>query len=213
MLQVLLRRPLRRRLAQRVVGHAEPARREQLLAVAVVRERPRLAHQPVDHVPVVDAVLAPATQPRQSLDHALARTRPPGARRTAAPRPARRSAGWAPSRCCRSTWIVLPGIHPHPHPLAALQPPRRQRPQHGQFLGQPLAAGRRCAGRAPRGRNARRPSRLAKSRLPRSISAWSTACLNRWWLCSTSPFSWACAGVDRLPRQAVVTPATPGNAA
>ena len=52
---------------QRVVGHAEPAGGEQVLAVAVVLERAGLAHQPVDDVPVVDPMLAPAPQPRQSL--------------------------------------------------------------------------------------------------------------------------------------------------
>ena len=69
--EVLPGRTPRLLLDQPVVGQAEAARREQLVAVAVVGERPRLAHQPVDDVPVGDPVLAPATQPRQALDQAL----------------------------------------------------------------------------------------------------------------------------------------------
>jgi len=45
-------------------------RRVQLLPVHVAGERPGLAHQPVDHVPVVDAVLPLAAQPLHRL-HAL----------------------------------------------------------------------------------------------------------------------------------------------
>jgi hypothetical protein len=69
--QVLLDRTLGVPLHQPVVGQAEAAGREQFLAVAVAGERPRLAHQPVDDVPVGDAVLAPPTQTRQALDPTL----------------------------------------------------------------------------------------------------------------------------------------------
>jgi hypothetical protein len=66
--QVLLGRPLRLLFDQSVVDEAEAAGREQVVAVAVVGKRPRLAHQPVDDVPIVDAVVAPATQAEQTLD-------------------------------------------------------------------------------------------------------------------------------------------------
>jgi hypothetical protein len=69
--QVLPGRTLRLLLDQPVVGQAKAAGGEQVVAVAVVGERPRLAHQPVDDVPVGDPVLAPAAQPRQALDQAL----------------------------------------------------------------------------------------------------------------------------------------------
>jgi hypothetical protein len=58
-------RPL---LDQRIVSHAKMARGEQLLTIAVVSEGAGLAHQPVDDVPIVDAMLVPSAQPRQMLD-------------------------------------------------------------------------------------------------------------------------------------------------
>jgi hypothetical protein len=69
--QVLLGRPRRLSLVQHVVGHAEVAARKKILAVAIVGERPGLAHQPVDDVPVVDAMLAAATQPPKLLAQTL----------------------------------------------------------------------------------------------------------------------------------------------
>ena len=69
--QVLLRCPQRLLLDQQIVGQAEAAGGEQLGPVAVVGERPRLPHQPVDDVPILDAVLAPAPQPGEPLDAAL----------------------------------------------------------------------------------------------------------------------------------------------
>ena len=56
---------------QHVVRDPERGRREQVVPVPVRRERPRLADQPVDHVPVVDSVLAATTQPRHPLHHLL----------------------------------------------------------------------------------------------------------------------------------------------
>jgi hypothetical protein len=58
--QVLLGRPLRLPLQEQVVGHAEAAGGEQVRSVTVVGEGTRLADQPVDDVPVLDAVLAPS---------------------------------------------------------------------------------------------------------------------------------------------------------
>jgi hypothetical protein len=53
--------------AQRIIGHAEIARGEQVLAILVVLECTGLADQRVDHVAVVDRVLAVAAEPRHSL--------------------------------------------------------------------------------------------------------------------------------------------------
>jgi hypothetical protein len=50
--------------AEAVVGHAEPRRREQIVAVGIVRERARLADQRVNDVPVIDGVSVSAHQPR-----------------------------------------------------------------------------------------------------------------------------------------------------
>ena len=122
---------------QSVVGQAEATARKQIRAVAIVGKRPWLAHQPVDDVPILDRVLAATTQPRQAAPPASARTRPRRARRTGAPRPTRRSAGWSPSRCCRSTRIVLPDSTRTLIALACLQPTGRQRPQQRQLLRQP----------------------------------------------------------------------------
>ena len=52
---------------QQVVGHPEPAGGEHRVAVAVLLERPGLAHQPVDDVAVLDAMLAPTPEPRQGV--------------------------------------------------------------------------------------------------------------------------------------------------
>jgi hypothetical protein len=69
--QVLLVRPRGLLLAQHVVGHAEVAAGKQILTVAIVGERPRLADQPVDDVPIVDAMLATAAQAWQLLNPLL----------------------------------------------------------------------------------------------------------------------------------------------
>jgi hypothetical protein len=48
-----------------VVGQSEACGREQVVAIRIVGERPRLAHQRVDHMPVMHRVLVPPHQPRQ----------------------------------------------------------------------------------------------------------------------------------------------------
>jgi hypothetical protein len=53
---------------QQVVGHPEPAGGKHRIAVAVLLERPGLTHQPVDDVAVLDAMLAPASEPRQGVE-------------------------------------------------------------------------------------------------------------------------------------------------
>lgn len=70
--QVLLGRPRRLPLHEQVVGHAEATAGEQIRPIAVVREGSRLAHQPVNDVPVVDTVLAASAQTRQRLQQLLA---------------------------------------------------------------------------------------------------------------------------------------------
>ena len=132
-LQILPGRLLRLLLPQAVVGQPEAARREQVVAVAVVGERPRLAHQPVDDVPVLDAVLAPATQPRQPFDLLL---RVPHLQVVGvdadldplADQPADHRVGVAADVDGAAT------IDAHRHSLAGVQTLRRQRPQHGCLL-------------------------------------------------------------------------------
>lgn len=53
---------------QGVVGHPEPAGREHRVAVAVLLERPGLADRPVDHVAIIDPMLAPPTEPGHGVD-------------------------------------------------------------------------------------------------------------------------------------------------
>jgi hypothetical protein len=52
---------------QEVVGHPKSAGGEHRIAVAVLLERSRLADQPVDDVAVLDAMLAPTSEPRQGV--------------------------------------------------------------------------------------------------------------------------------------------------
>jgi hypothetical protein len=68
--QVILDRAAGPLVVQRVVGHPEPAGREHRVAVAVLLERPGLAHQPIDDVAVLDAMLPPAPESRQGVDPA-----------------------------------------------------------------------------------------------------------------------------------------------
>jgi hypothetical protein len=54
-------------LSEAVVGQAESRRREEVVAVGVVRERSRLTHQRVDDVPVMHRVLVPPDQSRSRV--------------------------------------------------------------------------------------------------------------------------------------------------
>jgi len=56
---------------QGVIRDTEYARREHLLPIAVLRERPRLPHQPLNHMPIADQALVPAPQTRQPLQPLL----------------------------------------------------------------------------------------------------------------------------------------------
>ncbi len=53
---------------QQVVSHPEPAGGKHRIAVAVLLERSGLADQPVDDVAVLDAMLAPTSEPRQGVE-------------------------------------------------------------------------------------------------------------------------------------------------
>jgi hypothetical protein len=120
---------------QQVICQAEATARKQITAIAIVRKSPRLAHQPIDDVPVIHPVLAAATQPWQPLQQAL---RVPylqvlGVQPGLHPfpnQPAGHRVGVARDvdRAAR--------IDPYPQPSTRLQPPRRQGSEHGQLLGQ-----------------------------------------------------------------------------
>jgi hypothetical protein len=69
--QVFLVRPRRLALAEHVVNHAKLAAGKQIRTIAIVGERPGFADQPVDHVPVLDVMLATSTQARQLLAQLL----------------------------------------------------------------------------------------------------------------------------------------------
>jgi hypothetical protein len=124
---------------QPVIGQPEAARREQVVAVAVVGEGARLAHQPVDDVPVLDAMLAAAAQTRQAFHLPLGvpnvevvgvdanldpfADQPTGHRIRVAADVDRAAA-----------------LHTHRHTLTGIEPLCRQRPQQGQLFFQPLHA-------------------------------------------------------------------------
>jgi hypothetical protein len=134
--QVLLGRPLRLLLDQPVIHQPKATRREQVVAVAVVGERPRLAHQPVDDVPVLDAMLAPTAQPGQAFDQALGipdlevlRVQP--GLDPFADQPAGHRVGVAADVDGAAT------IHAHVQALAGVEALCRQGPQQRQFLDEP----------------------------------------------------------------------------
>jgi hypothetical protein len=123
---VLLGRPPGLLLKQRVVSQAEAAGREHLVPVAVAGERARLAHQRVDHVPVVDPAAAAAAQPGQLLHHLLGVVDlDPLSEEPAldplADQPGRHRVGVAPD-----VDRAAP-VHAYLPALARLQPRRRQR--------------------------------------------------------------------------------------
>jgi hypothetical protein len=136
---ILLGRPLGPLLQQGIVGHAEAAAGKQIRLVAVVGEGPRLADQPVDDVPVVDAMLAPSTQSGQFLHPLLGipDLNPLGVQACLDPladQPAGHRVDIAlhPDSAAR--------VHPHLQPLARLQTPGRQRPQQCHLFGQTVPA-------------------------------------------------------------------------
>jgi hypothetical protein len=131
--QVVLDHAARPLVLQRVVGHPEPAGGKHRIAVAVLLKRPGLAHQPVDDMAVLDAMLASTSEPRQGVD----------------------LSGPVPDVECFNSDVNIhlladqtagqrvgvaadmdraPGIDPCFDPAYHLQPASRQRRQHGHFL-------------------------------------------------------------------------------
>jgi hypothetical protein len=113
---------------QSVIGTPEGQRRIQVRAVHVARERPRLTHQPVDHVPIVDAMVRLTTQPLHRLHQRfpVPHLDPLGADPRFHPLTSQ------PRRHRVSVLLHLDRAalaHPHPLALQRLQPPRRQRTQ------------------------------------------------------------------------------------
>ena len=137
--QVFLGRPRRLARAQHVVDHAEVAAGKQVRTVAIVGERPGLAHQPVDDVPVLDVMLATSTQPRQLLHpllgvpHFDALGVQPGLH-PLVDQPARHRVDVALHADDAARF------HAHTQPLARLQALTRQGPQPRHFLRQPGGA-------------------------------------------------------------------------
>lgn len=121
---------------QNIVGQAKHTRGKQVVAVAVLGKGARLPHQPVDHVPIVDAVLVPPAQARLPLDQVLGipdfhvlgvqahldlfADQPAGYRVAIA------------LHMDHAAWV-----HATAAALTRFQPPRRQRPQPRPLLGQP----------------------------------------------------------------------------
>jgi hypothetical protein len=122
---------------QQVVGHPESAGGEHRIAVAVLLERPGLAHQPVDDVAVLDAMLAPASESRQGVE-------------LSGPVPDVESFGpdvnihlFADQTAGQRIGVAAdmdraPGIDPGLEPASHLQPTNRQRRQRGHFLTKTL---------------------------------------------------------------------------
>ena len=68
-LQVILgAEPFVLAFAEPVVGQAEAGRREEVVAVGVIRKRAGLADQRVDHMPIIHGRVISTDQPRQRID-------------------------------------------------------------------------------------------------------------------------------------------------
>jgi hypothetical protein len=131
--QVILDRAAGPPVLQQVIGHPESAGGKHRIAVAVLLERPGLAHQPVDDVAVLDAMSASAPESRQGVD---------------LPGPVPDVEGLGPDvdidlfadQTTRQRVGVAadvdraPGIHLGLEPSSHLQPSSRQRPQHGHLF-------------------------------------------------------------------------------
>jgi hypothetical protein len=140
-LQVFPVRPASGAFAQQVVGQAKPARGEQVGAVLIMGEGAGLAHQPVDDVPIIDAVLVPAVQARQPFNAALGIPHfevlgvDPDIDALAAEPAVHRIAV-----VVHADQAVLG--YRHAHAPAALLTPCRQRPQQRPFLVETLVPAR-----------------------------------------------------------------------
>lgn len=139
-LQVFPIRPRRQRFVEQVVSHAESTAGEQFLAVAIIRQRSRLADQGVDHVPVIDVPLAAAAQPRQRGHQLL------GVPHFQVFHVNPHLDPFADQPAVHRIGVVLhvdhaAAGHGHCQPLARFQPACRQGPQHRLLLDQPFRPG------------------------------------------------------------------------
>lgn len=125
--------------AQSVVGQAEPAIGEQILAIPVVGERSRLADQRVDDVPILNLGLLPADQPRQRVHEPIRKPHldairvKPGLDR------------FADQTAMHRVGVAVDvdqtaRIDPTPDAKTAVDPLRRQRSHRGQLLVEALPA-------------------------------------------------------------------------
>ena len=147
---------------QRVVGAPIGQRRIQVFAVNVAGKGPRLAHQPVDDVPVVDVMLVLAPQARHPLHQVpgipdLDLLQADACLHLGAQQAGRHRVGivFDPNRTAAA--------HDHALPFQALQPTRRQGMQVRQLLGE-LG----CPARIAPGEHIQHqgPVRLAAGKIP-----------------------------------------------
>jgi hypothetical protein len=122
---------------QEVVSHPEPTGGKHRIAVAVLLERPGLAHQPVDDVAVLDAMLASASESRQGVQ-------------LSGPVPDVESLGsdvnihlFADQTAGQRIGVAsdvdrAPRIDPRFEPAGHFQPASRQGGQHGHFFSETL---------------------------------------------------------------------------
>jgi hypothetical protein len=136
---ILLGRPLGLLFQQSVVGHAEAAARKEIRLIAVVGEGPRLADQPVDDVPVVDAMLATPTQSGQFFDPLLGipDLHQLGIQACFDPF-ADQAAGHRVDVALHMNGAA--GVHSHFQPLAGLQTPGRQRSEQSHLFSKTVPA-------------------------------------------------------------------------
>lgn len=126
-------------VAQPVVGHAEPARGEEILAIAVMGERSRLADQRVDDVAILDLVLVPADQPRQRV-HESIRIPHLDAIRVKSSFDLLADEATVDRVGVAMNVNQTARIHLTRHAKTGVDPLRRQRSQGGQLLVEPLHA-------------------------------------------------------------------------
>lgn len=195
--QVFPGRPLRLLLDQPVVDQAEATRRKQVVPIAVVGEGPRFAHQPVDDVPVVDALLAPTAQARQAFDEALAIPHLDVVGVQACLDPFADQAARHRVRVVADVDGTA-RIHSHFNALGCVHPLGRQRPQHSQLLGEPRPPALVPLGeQLPQERFVGRPAgEVAAAAQHQGLVQHR---LNWRWLCSTSPFSCDFVGLMAWP--------------
>ena len=127
------------RSAQGIVGEPEARGRKQVIAVSVVGEGTRFAHQRVDDVAILDAVPALAAPPGNPFEMALGVVEVEMVRVQAHPH------SFADQATVNRVGVVIhpdrtERAHPHLQPLEVVDPSSRQTVQHVQLLRQLLLA-------------------------------------------------------------------------